>query len=197
MQITLSKSILDNFDMKNSNFLVEKKYYLLKPGRQEYRLYSYLATFFNNTTILDIGTCKGTSAISLAHNPTNKVLTYDIINEIRNKEHICYKIPNVTFKIRNVLFDLNKDMIKNVKLIVIDIDHNGTVEANILQRLRDIEFKGIVLLDDIHHPTKELRDPMQKLWNNISEKKYDVTQYGHWSGTGIILFDSDITINIE
>ena len=45
----------------------------LPAGQSEYRFYAYLSTFFNNTTILDIGTRTGGSALALSYNPTNQV----------------------------------------------------------------------------------------------------------------------------
>ena len=78
MNITLDNKILDNFDLKNHNYLTNKKHYDLKSGRQEYRLYSYLTTLFNGCTILDIGTLDGRSAIALSHNETNNVISYNI-----------------------------------------------------------------------------------------------------------------------
>ena len=56
MNIILSNELLAKFELKNQDFLVDKNYYDLKSGQQEYRLYSYLSTLFNNITILDIGT---------------------------------------------------------------------------------------------------------------------------------------------
>ena len=53
MIIPISNKILDDFKLINHEYLVDKNYYDLKSGVQEYRLYSYLSTFFNNTTILD------------------------------------------------------------------------------------------------------------------------------------------------
>lgn len=54
MKITISNKILDNFDLINQEYLVSKDWYESKSGINEYRLYSYLTTFFNNITILDI-----------------------------------------------------------------------------------------------------------------------------------------------
>ena len=34
---------------------------------------------------------------------------------------------------------------------------------------------------------------MNKLWDNLEYTKYDVTKYGHFSGTGIIIMNDDIT----
>ena len=54
MIIPISNQILDNFKLINHEYLVTQEYYETKSGVQEYRLYSYLSTFFNNTIILDI-----------------------------------------------------------------------------------------------------------------------------------------------
>jgi hypothetical protein len=29
---------------------------------------------------------------------------------------------------------------------------------------------------------------MKEFWNSIKQEKYDVTDKGHWSGTGIVFF---------
>lgn len=86
MKIPISNKILDEFILKNHEYLLNKEYYDLKYGVQEYRLYSYLLNVpIYNITILDIGTFDGRSAISLSHNENNKVISYDIIDY-----HIIY-----------------------------------------------------------------------------------------------------------
>jgi hypothetical protein len=35
---------------------------------------------------------------------------------------------------------------------------------------------------------------MQFWWNNLTQKKYDVTKFGHGSGTGIIDFSKNLEI---
>ena len=194
MSIQISNQLLDNFTLKNEEFLVCKQHYKDKSGVQEYRLYSYLASLFDNTVILDIGTCQGRSAVALSHNETNKVISYDIINGIKNDAHIIYSKQNIAFHVKNVLDDLTEDLIKNVKIVMIDIDHYETIETLIIDKLYALNFSGIILLDDItKHPDKDINECMLRLWNSIPYTKYDVTQYGHWSGTGIIVMNDDIT----
>ena len=53
----------------------------LPAGQSEYRFYAYMSTWFNNTTILDIGTRTGGSALALSYNPTNKVRSYDLVEQ--------------------------------------------------------------------------------------------------------------------
>ena len=74
MEIIIDNNTLDNFNLKNHDYLVDINYYDGLSGTNEYRLYSYLSTLFNNSVILDIGTYNGRSAISLSHNVSNQVI---------------------------------------------------------------------------------------------------------------------------
>jgi predicted O-methyltransferase YrrM len=194
MEIIINNSILDNFKLKNQEYLVDKTYYDKAPGQQEYRLYSYLSTLFDNQIILDIGTFNGRSAIALSHNDKNKVISYDIHDHIKQLDHKIYTKKNIEFRIKNVFDDLTPELIKKTKIVVIDIDHFGNVESEIINRLDELGFSGIVLLDDIYHPSPEEREAMQRLWGNINYEKYDVTKYGHTTGTGLFLMNSNIKI---
>lgn len=198
MIIPISQNILDNFELINQEYLVNRDYYEGKSGLQEYRLYSYLSTFFDNITILDIGTLDGRSAIAFSHNEKNKVISYNIVDQINNDNHIIYSKKNITFNIKNVLDDLNVDFIKNVKIVSIDIDHFETNELLIINKLKEIEFSGIIILDDItNHPDPYMNYCMNKLWSNLKETKYDFTKYAHVSGTGIVILNDDISFKFE
>ena len=200
--LVLSNNILDNFILKNSEFFDfdanTEKYDYLKSynnlsGINEYRLYSYLSTLFNNITILDIGTGYGTSAIALSHNETNQVISYNIVDQIGNDSKLKTK-KNIIFKIKNVLEDLNEEFIKNVKIVMIDIDHFGEEEKKIINKLEELNYSGIILLDDIHHPWEKESKCMKQLWDYIKYTKYDITKYGHNTGTGIFLMNFNIDI---
>ena len=73
----------------------------------------------------------------------------------------------------------------------------GFKETLILQKLISLKFSGIVILDDIHHPNKLINQQMKKLWNNIYLPKYDLTKYGHFSGTGLVLINYNLNIKEE
>lgn len=192
MEIQISSDVLDKFKLKNHEYLVDPTYYDLLSGKQEYRLYSYLTTFFDNAIILDIGTLNGRSAISLSHNESNQVISYNIVDDIKDPNHMIYTKPNIEFRIKDVLDDLTPELVAKTKIVMIDIDHFEVIEREIIQRLDELGFSGIILLDDIHHPWPKEREAMQRLWNSLEYKKYDVTKYGHSSGTGLIIMNSDI-----
>jgi predicted O-methyltransferase YrrM len=197
VEIVISNKILDKFTMKNSEYLFHQDNYLDLSGTHEYRLYSYLSTFFYNTTILDIGTSFGRSAVALSHNDTNKVITYDIHNWIQNDYHKVYSKSNIEFRLKNVIDDLTEDFVSNCRLIIIDIDHYGTTEKAIMDKLVECKFSGIIILDDLYHPQQDMYEAMQKLWKNINIPKFDFTKYGHWSGTGLVLMNAgDIHLTV-
>ena len=198
MIIPISVDILNNFKLINHEYLVSPDYYDNKAGDQEYRFYSYLSTFFDNITILDIGTLDGRSAVALSHNQNNKVISYNIVDHICRPNHKIYSKPNISFNVKNVLDDLNEDFIKNVKIVMIDIDHYEQTELLIINKLKELNFSGIVILDDItKHPDPEINICMNRLWHNIPGQKYDVTKYAHWSGTGVVIINDDITFQFE
>ena len=191
--IRLNNEILDNFELKNHEYLVDREYYDFKSGTNEYRLYSYLTTFFDNTTILDIGTFTGRSAIALSYNESNRVISYDMEDHVKNPDHKIYTKSNVQFRVKDALEDLTEDLVRNVKIVMIDIDHYGETERVIINRLKEVGFKGIILLDDItKHPDPTINRCMNRLWDSIEDTCYDMTDYGHCTGTGVVVIDYDI-----
>ena len=69
-------------------------------GKEHYRLLSYISSLYEDSILIDIGTYQGFSALALGYNQSNKVLSYDIVeNEsvnILKQNKIC---DNITFKI--------------------------------------------------------------------------------------------------
>ena len=193
MNIKISNKILDDFQLINHEYLFETTSYDELSGNQEYRLYSYLSTFFNDAIFLDIGTMNGRSAIALSYNESNKVISYDIVDNIKDPSHKVYTKNNITFHIKDVLEDLTEELVKQVKIVMIDIDHYETVETKIINRLKELNFSGMIILDDItNHPNMHIKECMQRLWDSIPDEKYDFTKYGHWAGTGIVIINDNI-----
>lgn len=154
-------------------------------GKEHYKLLAYLSAQFTGRHILDIGTHRGASALALSYNPTNTIYSFDI-------QHL-YPLPQAD-KInyhREDQWDPStrarwESIILESAFIFMDIDpHEGTREFEFYEWLRDKDYKGFIICDDIWY-FKEMRD---NFWYKIpSEHKVDVTELGHWSGTGIIRF---------
>jgi hypothetical protein len=196
LQIVLSNEIIDAIDLTKLNKYVEWnsdnfKYFNLEAGKEHYKLLAYLSTVITSKKIIDIGTYFGFSATAFAYNKDKQIISYDIFDWIPDDKITIKSAENVQLKVMNCLYDI--DNIIDTDLIMIDIDHNGNNELNILDTLRKANYKGLVLLDDIG-----LNEEMIKLWNDIPEKKIDISSVGHWSKTGLVIFDPsrfDIILN--
>jgi hypothetical protein len=98
-------------------------------------------------------------------------------------------IPNCEFKQMNV-FDEDINIIKSSKLIFLDLDpHDGIQEKKFIDLLEQVNYDGIIVCDDI-----EWFPAMSRWWNELKQPKYNVTKYGHGSGTGLIDFSGKIEI---
>lgn len=83
MKINFDNNYLNSIDL---NYLykhcvgVSKQYFLLKSGKEPYRLLVYLSSLFNNSIIIDLGTSNGASALALSYNKSNQIVSFDIID---------------------------------------------------------------------------------------------------------------------
>lgn len=155
----------------------------LSAGQSEYRLYAWLSSQFDNTTILDVGTRTGGSALALSYNDKNQVISYDLVEQGASSS---IKKENITFKIQDFREDDTLDW-DNISIIMIDVDpHDGVQEVEMMEFLNEKGWKGIMLLDDIGPGWPEVQD----MWDAIEEPKIDVTPVGHMSGTGLVNFGS-------
>jgi hypothetical protein len=123
------------------------------------------------------------------YNKKNNVITYDLIDKPNEVLQFEEELPNLTFKKMNV-FDESLDIFKKSKVIFLDLDpHDGIQETKFISLLEEIGYKGIVICDDIHWFPR-----MKQWWNNLKQTKYDVTQFGHGSGTGLIDFSDNLEV---
>lgn len=162
------------------------------PGKQHYRLLSYFSTLYNNVNIIDIGTHLGESALALSYNETNQIHSFDILDKVSKDKK---EKTNITFHIQDILTnvlirDQYKELILNSTFIFLDVDpHNGTMEYDFYLFLKENNYNGFVICDDIWY-FKDMRD---NFWYNIEDEfKYDISNLGHWSGTGIFTFNRNL-----
>lgn len=183
MIIDINKEDLASLDMSYASKLAfkGKENFSKEPGVEAYRLYAYLGKQFNNKIILDIGTRFGNSALALSKNGRNKVISYNIVEEGASD----IEKKNITW----VLKDFRNDDTINwdkVALILLDVDpHDGSKEREMLDHLSEIGWSGKIVFDDIN-----LNGGMKSFWKSLpEEKKQDLTEVGHVSGTGIMEFN--------
>lgn len=204
MNIKISKEILSNINLNKYVKFIEKQqsqqevsFFLGEPGKEHYKLLSYLSTLFNNEILIDLGTYRGLSALAMSYNQKNKVFTFDIEkctinNQNELKPDNSY---NTIFMIDNILENPERyyELIRKSRFICLDVDpHDGIKEPEFMKIILDSGFKGLILCDDI-----KLNKSMNDWWNSITLTKYDVSKYAHWSGTGIICTDENINLILE
>lgn len=172
----------------------EKSKNLLTKTQEHYRLLAAFADMFYNEIIIDIGTFKGLSALALAYNKQNHVIT---VNKEKRSNFLGKAVEE--FPIEPILHDILKireneyltNKIKESAFVLLDITHNGKDEKEFYNFLLEIDYKGILIADDIY---LKRNGDMEGFWNSIKEKKFDLTEYGHWSGTGIVDFSKELEI---
>lgn len=186
MKIRLNNKILDEIDMSYHD---PTQTFSWKSGCDHYRLLAHMSSYFNNTTLIDIGTRSGASAIALAKNPTNIIHSFDI------EDLTPHSYSNVQYHKCKILESTEfTSLILSSPFISLDVNHDGVFEQQFVNFLTENNYVGLLYLDDIH---AENFPEMESFWNSISIQKIDITMYGHCSGSGIVIFDPSIEFVLE
>jgi hypothetical protein len=191
MKIKLSNTLLDMSDLNRIENIpsYNQPYFNQPSGKEHYRLLVHICHYFENILISDVGTHSGASALALSLNAKNKVFSLDIK---KMRENLDFP-SNIEFSIGNFKSDdLIQKKILSSSLILLDIDHQYINEQWMYEFLVRNDWKGMLLCDDIHY-----FQPLHKFWANIKHPKYDLTRYGHSSGTGCVLFGDDIELELS
>jgi hypothetical protein len=203
-----------------------EKYLTAPPGQEHYSLLHYLVGTYGGGRdvgdcrhVVDIGTRYVASSLALGStlNHPTKVWTFDLPKSQERVEAYrgnhgeawqaeCQKLGiDITFHNLNLLTVPEADFRRYMStwLILLDTAHlpkTVPFEREFVQRLRSVGYRGLLLLDDIH-----LNDEMTEWWAELTEgatdptapySVYDVTSVGHSSGTGLIDFSNEITVNL-
>lgn len=162
------------------------------PGNQHYQLLAYFSSLFNKRHIIEIGTHVGESAIALSYNKNNIIYTFDIIDKVSYEKK---EVENIKFIIDDIMTNSEsrekwKEIILSSAFIFLDVDpHNGTMEYDFYLFLKENNYDGFVICDDIWY-FKYMRD---NFWYKIPyDYRYDISHLGHWSGTGIFTFNKEL-----
>lgn len=194
LSLKIIPQCLDSLDLKDlwayANWHPYFKYFNMPASSEHYRLLSHLSWQFPpNSVLIDIGTHIGYSALALSHNPNISVISYNIEDDIGNQVFSAKNKSNIELRIDNCLKDI--DLLLKSPFILLDTLHNGDFEKELIELLIEKKYNGIVMCDDIY-----LNTAMINFWNWVPLKKIDVTMFGHWSGTGIIVFNENM-YNLE
>lgn len=158
---------------------------------EHYKLLTYMSSLFEYEKIFDLGARAGISALCLGFNRRNEVHSYDLKDM---NFPFKFNFPNIITHKKNV-FDEDPSKFMESPLIFLDIDpHDGIQEPRFFHILRKNNYKGLVILDDISTTKLKLFPAMEIFWESIDEEKYDLTNYGHGSGTGLVNFGMELKV---
>lgn len=196
-QIKINKEDVKNMDLSSiSHYQIIDGADFSEAGIEAYKLYAYLSTLIDNGKIIEVGTRYGRSAVALAFNPTNEVLSFDILEQGASQ----IKRDNISFKIENFM-EASIDW-DGVDIIMIDVDpHDGIKEREFMDFLTSKNWEGLLVLDDILPNWPVMlpgADPvaMNDWWNSLEGEKFDVSDIGHFSGTGILNIGNKFKVEI-
>lgn len=191
-----------------------------KPGEEHYKLLSHLAAQVPpGSTVVDIGTLHGLSALALACGNDNiTVVTYDLVDHFvtddahdadsggefgadatydRQRSHhpqlTALHHPRIRRRLADCTDPSEFSTLLSAPLIFLDVAPHGVTESGIVDALVAAGYGGVVVLDDIRAVKWPL---MQEYWHSgvpPSVTKIDVTEYGHSTGTGALVFDGKRT----
>lgn len=167
----LYKFAIDNDD--------NRRLLLGEAGVEHYKLLAWIANQFNDKVIVEVGTLGGVGTIALSHNPNNRVVSFDI----RSYDWGNQTPPNAEKKL---VHDRYMDEVVQASVIFYDAAHEGEEEQEFFDELVERDWKGVLILDDIH-----LNKEMEEFWSNIPDQfhKEDWTNIGHACGTGVVYFE--------
>ena len=170
------------------------------PG-EHYKLLAAIISIVKPKSIIEIGTFTGLSALTmLKFLPADSTLTtFDIVSWDRPQgpagHKTCLKKSDFADgRLRQVLGDLadpavmaqHAPLLTSADMFFIDAPKDGVFEPKLFAGLRKLDFpkKPLLILDDIYFFT------MLDLWHSIRSPKFDASCFGHWSGTGLVKWDS-------
>ena len=154
------------------------RYFLDTEFKEHYRLIAWLSSRFDQATLFDIGTNRGYSALALSYHPSNRVVSYDIVE--CKALHFAEQLGRIEYRLGDVMAD---PRLLSSPLIMLDTNHDGGFESEFYAFLKRNRYRGWLFLDDIH-----LNAAMIRFWDSITEPKEDLTAVGHFSGSGLVAF---------
>ena len=185
-----------NTNLKKSDSI----YFNIFPG-EHYRFLSGLIQHLKPKTLVDIGTSTGMSSrVMLDYTlPKSKVITFDLIKWDEFDSHLektDFRDGRLTQYLEDLsnieIFNKHLPIINQADIIFLDAPKDGIFEYLFIKNLVESDLickTRYLILDDI----KFLN--MVKLWRSIRSPKFDLTSFGHVTGTGIVDISSKLDID--
>jgi predicted O-methyltransferase YrrM len=169
------------------------------PG-EHYRLLAGTVATQKPKTVVEIGTETGLSALCLLkYLPAgSKLITFDLIPWNKFSNTVLRQEDFASGQLRQEIADLSDpamfkkhvDLISQADLLFLDGPKDGKFEPAFAALLNTIQYSKApwILFDDI----RDLH--MLRFWRELRYSKLDFTSFGSWTGTGLVYWDSNLTI---
>jgi predicted O-methyltransferase YrrM len=167
------------------------------PG-EHYKLLAGLVLAMRPITVIEIGTATGLSALTMKKflPPDGRIVTYDVVQWNAFADTCLLPGDFVHDRLIQRTDDLsnpeivrnNLDVLASANMIFIDAAKDGIMEERFINNFRQISFTNppLLVLDDIRVWN------MLRIWRQIAMPKLDLTSFGHWSGTGLVLWQQGL-----
>lgn len=154
-------------------------------AQEHYRLLAYLASQVHDGSMLDLGTSTGLSAWAMTYGNQHRcnMRTYDVSAESRE-----INFEGLPVEVRIESAENIADW-RDCRLALLDVGHDGIVEAKIIEAATRQGFRGVMVMDDIRACA-----PVRDLFWSLKIRNYDLSRYFHWSGTGIVDFSGELAV---
>jgi len=167
------------------------------PG-EHYRLLAALVQHLSPRHIVEIGTATGLSALALKmFLPEDGLIDTFDLTPWTGFPDTCLRDDDFSDgRLAQHVADLSQlevmrqysSVLQNADLIFIDAGKDGAMEARFLDNFAAIGLpkEPLLIFDDIRLWN------MLEIWRSIQMPKLDLTSFGHWSGTGLVRWTTEM-----
>lgn len=167
------------------------------PG-EHYKLLFGIIEVLKPKVVVEIGTFLGLSALTMksALPADGKIFTFDIMpwhefgNTILKEQDFDGQLVQLIDDISEPdIFDKHADLLKRADFVFIDAAKDSIQEDRFITNFSKLVFetKPIFMFDDIRLWN------MLKTWRMLDRAKLDLSSFGHWSGTGLVDWTTQIS----
>jgi predicted O-methyltransferase YrrM len=165
----------------------------LWPG-EHYRLLAALTRVLQPASTVEVGTLSGLGTLSIASELTAKqrLTTFDIVPIHEVHDAYLRDDDMRDGRIRQIIADVTDPgvseeylaVLRGADFLFVDGPKDGRFEPAFLRLCETLPLKpGTVLLfDDVRTWN------MLKVWRSVAHPKLDLVSFGHWTGTGLVLW---------
>jgi predicted O-methyltransferase YrrM len=170
---------------------VTARQYLSNFPGEHYHLLASLVRCLKPAHVTEIGTYTGLSALSIltALDPGANLTTYDVVpwgeveaSALRPEDFADGRLEQRIGNLADgVFYRQNEDVLLDSDLIFVDGPKDGRFEPAFIKLLLSTPRSkpALLMFDDIRLWN------MLRVWADLPLPKFDLTSFGHWSGTGI------------